>query len=52
MLFQFLLKTMSPFVQLMMLFLVANASQLADANSRGAPEEACLNMEPQVIIDR
>jgi hypothetical protein len=43
---------MSPFAKSMMLFLLENASQLADANIRGAPEEACLNMKPQVIIDR
>uniref|UniRef100_A0A0P5PE77 Defense protein Hdd11 n=1 Tax=Daphnia magna TaxID=35525 RepID=A0A0P5PE77_9CRUS len=38
---------MSPFVKLVMLVLVANASKYADAYSRGASEEACLTMEPQ-----
>lgn len=35
-----------------MLVLVANASKYADAYSQGAPEEACLTMEPQVNFER
>ncbi|XP_057372254.1 putative defense protein 3 [Daphnia carinata] len=38
---------MSPFLKLVTLVLVILASEYADAYSRGAPEEACLTMEPE-----
>lgn len=47
---QLLYFKMSPFAKLVILILLAEFSQNVDAYMRGAPPEACTDMEPQVNI--